>query len=53
MLGGDTLSKISEQVGAPQDKTRQALRDIMAVLTGAVAKKNVSHLNIIIISFNL
>jgi hypothetical protein len=25
MLGGDTLGKISEQVGAPKNKTEQAL----------------------------
>lgn len=40
MLGGDTLSKISEQVGAPKNKTEQALPDIMAVLTGALAKNS-------------
>ncbi len=40
MLSGDTLDKISEQVGIPKDKTQQALPDIMAVLTGALAKNS-------------
>ncbi len=40
MLGGDTLGKISQQIGAPQDKTQQALPDVLAVLTGALAKNS-------------
>lgn len=38
MLSGDTLGKISEQVGMPRNKAQQALPDIIAVLTGALAK---------------
>ena len=40
MLSGDTLDKISEQVGIPKGKAQQALPDIMAVLTGALAKNS-------------
>ena len=40
------------QLGAPQDKTGQSLPDIMAVITGEIPKRNVRHLNIIIILFN-
>jgi hypothetical protein len=40
MLSGDTLGKISQQIGAPQDKTRQALPDVLALLTGAMAKNS-------------
>jgi hypothetical protein len=38
MLSGDTLSKISQQIGVPQDKAQQAMPDVLAVLTGALAK---------------
>lgn len=38
MLGGDALGKISQQVGIPEDKAKQVLPDVMAVLTGALAK---------------
>ncbi|MDD3521243.1 MAG: DUF937 domain-containing protein [Actinomycetota bacterium] len=38
MLSGDTLGKISQQVGIPEDKTKQAIPGVMAVLTGALAK---------------
>ncbi|MDD3777623.1 MAG: DUF937 domain-containing protein [Actinomycetota bacterium] len=40
MLGGDTLDKISQQVGVPKDKAKQALPDVMAVITGALAKNS-------------
>ena len=40
MLSGDILDKISEQVGIPKGKAQQALPDIMAVLTGALAKNS-------------
>jgi hypothetical protein len=40
MLSGDTLDKMSKQVGIPKGKTQQALPDIMAVLTGALAKNS-------------
>ncbi|MDZ7838522.1 MAG: DUF937 domain-containing protein [Actinomycetota bacterium] len=40
MLSGDTLDKISQQVGAPKEKTQQALPDILAVLTGGLAKNS-------------
>lgn len=38
MLSGDTLGKISQQVGIPEDKAKQAIPGVMAVLTGALAK---------------
>jgi len=42
-LSGDALGKISQQIGAPQDKTQQALPDVLAVLTGALAKNSSSQ----------
>lgn len=40
MLSGDTLGKISKQVGVPEEKAKEALPDILAVLTGALAKNS-------------
>ena len=40
MLGGETLGKISQQIGIPEDKAKQALPGIMAVLTGALAQES-------------
>lgn len=40
MVGGDTIGKISRQIGIPEDKAKQALPGIMAVLTGALAKES-------------
>jgi hypothetical protein len=40
MLSGDTLSKISKQIGIPEDKAKQALPDVLGVLTGALAKES-------------
>jgi hypothetical protein len=40
MLGGDTLSKISQQIGIPEEKAKQALPDVLGVLTGALAKES-------------
>ena len=38
LFSGKTLNTISKQVGAPQDKTKQALPDVIALLTGALAQ---------------
>jgi hypothetical protein len=40
MLSGDALDIISKKVGVPKGKTQQALPDIIAVLTGALAKNS-------------
>jgi hypothetical protein len=40
MLSGDTLSKVSQQVGVPESKAKEALPDVLAVLTGALAKNS-------------
>ncbi|MBN2072373.1 MAG: DUF937 domain-containing protein [Actinobacteria bacterium] len=40
MLGGDALGKISQQIGVPKEKAQEALPDVMAVLTGALAKNS-------------
>jgi hypothetical protein len=40
MLSGDALGKISQQIGVPRDKTQQALPDVLAVLTGAIARNS-------------
>jgi hypothetical protein len=40
MLSGDALSKISQQIGIPEDKAKQALPDVLGVLTGALAKES-------------
>ena len=40
MLSGDVLDKISKQIGIPKEKAQQVLPDIMAVLTGALAKNS-------------
>lgn len=37
MLSGDTLGRVSQQIGLPQDKAKQVLPDIIAVITGALA----------------
>ena len=39
-LSGEMLSKISEQVGIPKEKTKEVLPDVLAVLTGALAKNS-------------
>ncbi len=40
MLSGDALSKVSQQVGVPESKAKEALPDVLAVLTGALAKNS-------------
>jgi hypothetical protein len=40
MISGDTLSKISHQLSVPEDKAKQALPDVLGVLTGALAKES-------------
>ena len=39
-LSGEMLSKISEQVGIPEEKTKEVLPDVLTVLTGALAKNS-------------
>jgi hypothetical protein len=43
MLSGEMLGKISEQVGIPEDKTKEVLPDVLAVLTGALAKNSLQE----------
>lgn len=40
ILSGDTLQNISKELGAPQDKTKQAITDVIALLTGALAQNS-------------
>jgi len=40
MLSGDTLGKISQQVGIPKEKAQAALPGVVAVLTGALANNS-------------
>lgn len=39
-LGGDTLSQVSRQVGLPEKDTEKAVPEILAVLTGALARNS-------------
>ena len=39
-LGGDTLSQMSRQVGLSEKDTEQAMPDVLAVLTGALARNS-------------
>ncbi|OPL17549.1 MAG: hypothetical protein AVO38_00785 [delta proteobacterium ML8_D] len=40
MLSGDALNKVSQQIGVPESKAKEALPDVLAVLTGALAKNS-------------
>jgi len=40
MLSGDTLNKVSKQVGLPEDKAKQVIPDVLAVITGALANNS-------------
>lgn len=40
MLSGDAINNISKQVDAPKEKTRQALPDVVALLTAALANNS-------------
>jgi len=37
MLSKDTLSKVGKQAGLPEDRARQILPDVLAIITGALA----------------
>ncbi len=40
MLSGDTLNKVSKQVGLPEDKAKKVIPDVLAVITGALANNS-------------
>ncbi len=37
-LGGDTLNQVSRQIGIPEKETEKAVPEILAILTGALAR---------------
>ena len=39
-LGGDSAAQISRRVGVREDEAKQALPDVLGVLTGALARNS-------------